>query len=144
MKRVSVKSSNIRSIGFEGGNNKQYGTLEVEFQTGDIYQYENFLVSRHQELMSADSIGSYFDKFVKRNCVGKKVEHHLSDQAMEAAKRISELSGFGPVEVIAQIIDEEMTRERRETPRFSDLMRATEKVVKTNAVSGQGVIRGVK
>ncbi|MHB0999362.1 MAG: KTSC domain-containing protein [Armatimonadota bacterium] len=63
MDRDSVKSSNIKSIGYDA----TMRILEVEFHSGSIYQYSNVPSSIHVALMSASSCGRYFQQNV-RNC----------------------------------------------------------------------------
>lgn len=66
MKRVSVKSSNLVSIGYDA----QAGALEVEFKHGDLYQYFNVPTGVFDALMatneSGKSVGAYFDSHVKK------------------------------------------------------------------------------
>ena len=61
MKRISVSSSNIASIGYD--SNSQI--LEVEFNNGSIYQYFNVPDSVYQGLMNASSHGIYLNQYVK-------------------------------------------------------------------------------
>lgn len=56
MNRMSVKSSNIRTIGFDPKSN----TLEVEFHKGSILQYPNVTNDEFRRLLAAKSIGSHF------------------------------------------------------------------------------------
>lgn len=56
MNRKFVKSSNIKSIGY----NNDTKTLEIEFKSGDIYQFFNVPLIEYQTLLSASSHGSYF------------------------------------------------------------------------------------
>ena len=56
MKRISVVSSNIASVGFDEG----HLVLEVEFKDGGLYQYANVPSREHANLMSASSTGGYF------------------------------------------------------------------------------------
>jgi hypothetical protein len=60
MERQSVSSSNIESIGWENG------ILEVEFNWGGVYQYEDVPSDTYESLISAPSIGEYFDYFIKK------------------------------------------------------------------------------
>lgn len=70
MKRVSVKSGNIASIGYD----EESKDLEVEFKvTGGIYVYSNVPKRTHTNLMKADSIGGFFARFIKNSYVWKKV-----------------------------------------------------------------------
>ena len=56
MNRTPVKSSNIRSIGYDPGEN----VLEIEFSTGSVYQYLAVPSSVHANFMRASSKGSFF------------------------------------------------------------------------------------
>jgi len=59
MVRFPVSSSNLRSIGYSDG------TLEIEFNSGGIYQYRGVPESAYMSLMSASSKGTYFHNFIK-------------------------------------------------------------------------------
>lgn len=61
MQREPVTSSNIASIGYD----EEAQTLEVEFLTGDTYQYFDVPRSVYQELMSAASHGRYLNQYIK-------------------------------------------------------------------------------
>ena len=61
MERVPVSSSNIRSIGYD----PESMTLEVEFNTCAVYQYQGVAQGDYDALMSAGSIGSYFNANIK-------------------------------------------------------------------------------
>ena len=65
MKRKAVKSSMIRSIGYD----PKKKLLEVEFMSrgvpGSIYHYFNIPKETHNELMKAKSKGSYFATTIK-------------------------------------------------------------------------------
>lgn len=56
MKRQTVESSNLRSVGYD----EKTHTLEIEFQTGGIYHYYDVPSDVYQELMDAPSHGRYF------------------------------------------------------------------------------------
>lgn len=60
MHRKFVSSSNVRSIGWE--NN----TLEVEFNNGSIYRYDNVSESQYQSLL-VGSVGSNIHRLAKAN-----------------------------------------------------------------------------
>jgi hypothetical protein len=60
MDRTLVKSSDITSIGYDSNQN-----LEVEFHTGNIYQYQGVPRTIYNNLMSAKSHGSYFCRYIK-------------------------------------------------------------------------------
>ena len=57
MDREIVDSSMLRSIGYE----KKTHTLELEFQSGKIYQYFGVTEPTYQDWMQADSKGSWFN-----------------------------------------------------------------------------------
>lgn len=61
MDRQSVRSSNIKSIGYD----LKSKTLEIEFHDGGVYQYFDVQESVFNSLMSASSRGSYFHKYIK-------------------------------------------------------------------------------
>lgn len=69
MERKSVDSSNIDSIGYDPVNM----TLEVEFVTGSVYQYDNVGQDTYDELMNASSKGSYFYHNIRNEFSYKKV-----------------------------------------------------------------------
>lgn len=59
MNMISVTSSNINSIGYEGT------TLRVLFNNGGLYDYYDVPSSVYNELMSASSHGSYLARHIK-------------------------------------------------------------------------------
>ncbi len=61
MDRTPVKSSNLVSVGYD----QQQQILEIEFNTGSIYQYLNVPADLYNGLMSADSQGRYFDAQIR-------------------------------------------------------------------------------
>jgi len=63
MKRISVSSSSIKSIGYD----YQSCILEIEFSRGAIYQYRNLSSLEICKFIFAESIGSYFAKYIKNN-----------------------------------------------------------------------------
>ena len=56
LERQPVKSRILRSVGYDESSK----ILEVEFQTGLIYQYWGVPLKVYQDLMSSDTIGKYF------------------------------------------------------------------------------------
>ena len=56
MDRIQVRSSNIRSIGYD----QKTQTLEVEFLTGGVYQYFDVPRATWMGFVGADSKGKYF------------------------------------------------------------------------------------
>jgi hypothetical protein len=61
MRRQSVRSSNLHSVGYDESTN----TLEIEFNSGGIYQYHNVPLDVYQGLMNAPSHGKYFHAHIK-------------------------------------------------------------------------------
>lgn len=56
MDRIQVRSSNIRSIGYD----QETKTLEVEFLKGSVYQYFEVPWGTWLGFVAADSKGKYF------------------------------------------------------------------------------------
>lgn len=69
MERIQVLSSNITSIGY----NMESAILEVEFTSGDIYQYFNIPEHLYNNLMHAASKGQFLNDFIKDNYRYKKI-----------------------------------------------------------------------
>ncbi len=69
MERVYVSSRDIRSVGYDPATS----TLEIEFNSGGVYQYEGVPELVHDALMSAGSKGSYFHADIKGRYPFKKV-----------------------------------------------------------------------
>ena len=61
MNRNQVASSNIRSIGYDSTTQ----TLEVEFQSGWVYQYYGVSESLHENIMQASSKGQFLNQYIK-------------------------------------------------------------------------------
>lgn len=59
MIRINVKSSNLKSVGFDSN------VLEIEFLDGGVYQYFDVPTDVYHLLMNASSKGIFFDKFIK-------------------------------------------------------------------------------
>jgi hypothetical protein len=59
MIRAPVQSSSIAEIGFEDG------VLEIMFRTNRVYQYFDVPAQVHQALISAESIGRYFNENIR-------------------------------------------------------------------------------
>jgi hypothetical protein len=62
VEREPVISTNIASIGYEPDTE----TLEVEFKTSGIYHYFNVPPFMHERLMTADSVGTFFNAEIKK------------------------------------------------------------------------------
>jgi hypothetical protein len=61
MDRTPVRSSNIRSLGYDPSSR----TLEVEFHSGGLYQYSGVPGAIYQGFMRAASKGSYFHDHIR-------------------------------------------------------------------------------
>lgn len=69
MERIAVSSSNLASVGYDA----QTSTLEVEFLNGNIYEYFSVPESTYQDLISAPSVGSYFNENVRTTFAYQKI-----------------------------------------------------------------------
>jgi hypothetical protein len=56
MKRQDVDSSMLATVGYDAKTK----TLEVEFNHGGVYQYFDVSKKVYEELINAESVGSYF------------------------------------------------------------------------------------
>ncbi|GAB3686460.1 KTSC domain-containing protein [Salinarchaeum chitinilyticum] len=63
MNRTPVSSSDLDSVGYDQDNQ----ILEVEFNSGGVYQYFDVPPRIYEGLMNASSHGSYFHSQVKDN-----------------------------------------------------------------------------
>lgn len=61
MERISVASSNISAIGYDPSSE----TLEVEFNSGAVYQYTGVSQGEYDGFIGADSKGKYFAANIK-------------------------------------------------------------------------------
>lgn len=61
IKTLPVASAGITSIRHDGKS-----TLTVNFKDGASYNYRGVSVSTYQELASADSVGRYFNRFIRQ------------------------------------------------------------------------------
>jgi hypothetical protein len=61
MKRISVISSNLCSIGYDDGEK----ILEIEFKNGSIYQYFGVPIFIYNSLLNSTSKGSYCHQNIK-------------------------------------------------------------------------------
>ena len=61
MERKVVVSSNLASIGYDS----ETLTLEVEFHQGAVWQYTPVTQSGYNQLMMAESVGSFFARNIK-------------------------------------------------------------------------------
>lgn len=61
MERQPVTSDNLAEVGYDA----DLETLEVQFRHGGVYQYYNVPPFMNERLMSADSLGRFFNAEIK-------------------------------------------------------------------------------
>jgi len=61
LKRQPVKSRILRSVGYDESSK----ILEIEFQTGLVYEYSGVPSKVYKDLMSSDAMGKYFSEKVR-------------------------------------------------------------------------------
>jgi len=69
MNRIPVTSLNVRSIGYDAQSN----ILEVEFASGEIYQYFDVPAHLYNGLMGALSKGQFLNDYIKYNYRYQKI-----------------------------------------------------------------------
>lgn len=69
MERQRVISSNILSIGYDAPT----AILEVEFTSGDIYQYFDVPEYLYQQFMQAASMGEFLNENIRYNYRYQKI-----------------------------------------------------------------------
>ncbi len=63
-----VTSSNIKRVAFtEEGEDHTGATLFIEFKSGGLYAYHGCSRSMFDSLVSASSVGKFFDANIKKN-----------------------------------------------------------------------------
>ena len=71
MERKPLKSILLASMGYD----KATQTLEVEYRkSGTVYRYANVPPEKFKEMISDESLGSYFLKFIKPNHPFTRIE----------------------------------------------------------------------
>ena len=61
MKRTAVESSNLASVGYD----EETKTLEIQFHSGGIFQYDDIEKEVFEDLMNAESHGRYFMSMIR-------------------------------------------------------------------------------
>lgn len=61
MKRKAVESSTMRSVGYETDDQ----VLEIEFDSGAVYQYSGVPANVYRRLLQAESKGRYFNDEIR-------------------------------------------------------------------------------
>ena len=70
MMRKPVNSSNLESVGYEPSSK----TLEIEFNSGGVYQYSGVPPQAYSGLMNAASHGKYFHQNIKDRYTTVKIK----------------------------------------------------------------------
>jgi KTSC domain len=66
MDRTPVQSAQLSSVGYDERNR----ILEVEFRKGGVYQYLGISAETHEQLLAAESIGTFFNKVIRKGGFG--------------------------------------------------------------------------
>lgn len=61
MRRRQVESTTVRSVGYE----RKSRILEIEFQSGVVYQYVDVPARVYEQLWKAESKGRYFNSEIR-------------------------------------------------------------------------------
>ncbi|MCY3782253.1 MAG: KTSC domain-containing protein [Chloroflexi bacterium] len=69
MNRSLVASSNVRSIGYD----RDSETLEIEFNSGSIYQYFGVPEQMYDEIMRAPSKGRFVHQYIRNQYAYSRV-----------------------------------------------------------------------
>ncbi|MDP3881101.1 MAG: KTSC domain-containing protein [bacterium] len=72
MEREIIQSSDIRSVGYDD----ETSILEVEFKSGNVYQYVNVPEHVYDELMKSESKGRYFNSEIRDRYPNSKIEYN--------------------------------------------------------------------
>ena len=75
MTRTKVTSDTLKSIGYD----PDHELLELEFTTGDIYDYQKVKPYLYMGLMSSDAKDAYFDKYIRDNHEVEKIKDKSRD-----------------------------------------------------------------
>lgn len=68
-KRIVVESTYLRSVGYDSTDS----VLEIEFQSGEVYQYIDVPPAIYTDLMNAPSQGRYFNANIKETYAYRKL-----------------------------------------------------------------------
>lgn len=69
MRKMTVQSSAISSVGFNTDN-----TLEVRFSSGGTYRYFNVPQTTVEQMLSSDSIGTFFSSNISGRFRSRRVK----------------------------------------------------------------------
>lgn len=71
MQRITVDSSDIATVGYD----PKQRLLEIEFNGGRVYQYQDVAPEVYKHFMQADSFGLYFNTHINNRYRYKKIDH---------------------------------------------------------------------
>lgn len=79
---IPVNSSNVKEVGYDAKNSE----LHVSFHSSGTYVYDGVPVDEYEALVTAESVGKHFNKYIKNGAYKPRVEaakvpEHFSDQA---------------------------------------------------------------
>jgi hypothetical protein len=63
MQRTPVSSSSVVSVGYDAANL----VLEVEFESGSVYQYFDVPQNAYDDLLGASSMGKFLNTTIKQH-----------------------------------------------------------------------------
>jgi hypothetical protein len=69
MNRVPVLSSNIAEVGYDA----ETKVLEIMFNRGSVYQYDDVPAFEYTNLVNANSVGQYFNMMIKNQYKFRKI-----------------------------------------------------------------------
>lgn len=69
--RSPVDSSSLASLGYSPLHN----VLQVEFRSGLVYEYFGVPRGLYEQLLAAESIGSFFNRFIRSHFPIRKLDH---------------------------------------------------------------------
>lgn len=69
MDRKEIKSGLIKSLGYDEDDH----ILEIEFNSGHIWQYTGISISTYNDMIESESIGKYFLNKIKGKYLDVKV-----------------------------------------------------------------------
>lgn len=76
MDRNAVKSSNIKSVGYDPLN----VTLEIEFKNGGVYQYSGFTADKYEDFINSPSLGRWFAAEIRGKYPMQKMPQEASGE----------------------------------------------------------------
>jgi hypothetical protein len=102
MKRIPVNSSMIASVGYD----RQERVLEVEFNTGNVYEYYDVPYREYLNLMKDESKGSYMKDFIiDQYGYGRVSRSRRQKQRSREPENLLELEHFAGVYTLYELVD---------------------------------------